>query len=125
MDEVKITMIGIETVLLDRLDLAANLLGIRRDFFIHQLLERALRSSNQTDPVWLKSSPQGELGTGVFLVPDVESTLVGAMKKIMVPGITYLDCVRRGRNVFFQWVPIRVASYEELPGQSCQSHHGA
>ncbi|TSC62322.1 MAG: hypothetical protein G01um101448_290 [Parcubacteria group bacterium Gr01-1014_48] len=75
---------------------------------------------NQTKKGWLKGVSSDALGTGVFLIPDVESSIPYATLKKLVPNITYADCMQRGkRTVAFQWVPHTIKTYEELAQAVC------
>jgi hypothetical protein len=74
---------------------------------------------NQTDPDWLSGLSPSDLGTGLFLIPDVHSDRFGAVKKEFVPGITYSECIRRGLFVIaFKWIPIRVHDFSTLQAQA-------
>ena len=74
---------------------------------------------NQTDPRWL-DGPENETGTGIFIVPDVENSEALAVKRVLVPGLKYLECVTRAiLALAFKWVPDRVVSYKELDHASC------
>jgi hypothetical protein len=75
---------------------------------------------NQTDPSWI-TGPENEMGTGIFLIPNVESEQIGAVRKVFVPDLTYVDCARRGiLAVAFKWVPQRIASFQVLNQSSCR-----
>ncbi|MCL5999203.1 MAG: hypothetical protein M1546_24535 [Chloroflexi bacterium] len=70
---------------------------------------------NQTDPNWLEGLQPEQLGTGLFLLPDVFSERYAAMIVAAVPQITYPQCVLRGMfAVAYKWVPERIASFEQL-----------
>jgi hypothetical protein len=70
---------------------------------------------NQTEEKWLEFSNPEDLGTGIFLIPDVKSDKFGAAQKLVVPDITYPQCVQRGMfTIAFKWVPHSVASASEL-----------
>jgi hypothetical protein len=74
-------------------------------------------AQNQTKQEWLEASEPNTLGTGLFLVPDVQSDQVGAVQKVVVPDITYKQCIQRGMFVVaFKWVPHTIAG---TPGLAC------
>lgn len=110
----------IEGSVVDRILHAANAMELSPCEFVNQLLTNALRSQNQTEDEWLEQTQPDDLGTGIFLVPDVESIDRGAVRKVLVPNITYLDCVQRGVACVFKWVPHSVRSYDELAGGTCE-----
>ncbi|WP_152033718.1 hypothetical protein [Bradyrhizobium sp. DOA9] len=61
---------------------------------------------NQTSEESIDGQKPGDKGTGIFAVPDPTSPGEGAFKKVVVPGITYPDCVRRGQNcIVYKWLP--------------------
>ncbi|SDQ36478.1 hypothetical protein SAMN05445850_0405 [Paraburkholderia tuberum] len=65
---------------------------------------------NQTNPDDLFDIQPEELGTGYFLIPDVESDEYGAATKVPKTDITYSDCIRRGEfTMGYRWVPNRKA----------------
>ncbi|SAK82390.1 hypothetical protein AWB78_04018 [Caballeronia calidae] len=77
---------------------------------------------NQTDPVHLANMQQGDLGTGIFLIPwcDADDYEFGAVRKVFKEKITYAECVLRGQNaVAFKWIPQTVASAAELRQHDC------
>jgi hypothetical protein len=79
---------------------------------------------NETNPGWLEGLDPDSLGIGLFLVPDVSSDQFGAAQKLMVPDITYPQCVQRGMfTIAFKWVPHSVgttsADLETRCGQPC------
>lgn len=68
---------------------------------------------NQTEDGWLKNVGPEDLGTGIFLLADRNSS--SATKKVLVENITYIECLQRGElAIAFKWVPHNVANYEEL-----------
>jgi hypothetical protein len=76
---------------------------------------------DQTDPNWL--GQPDELGTGIFLVPDVTKAVPRAVNKMWVQTITYTDCQIRGTlTVAFKWVPNRVASFIDMQSKPCVPH---
>ena len=63
-------------------------------------------AQNQTDPGALIQGKPNDLGTGVFAIPDPTSSDYGATRKVLVDGLTYQECVKRGLStVAFKWVP--------------------
>lgn len=65
--------------------------------------------ANQTRRQDLEGIEDEDLGTGFFLIPDVEDSQYGAARKIEIAGITYSDCIIRGHfTMEFKWVPNRV-----------------
>ncbi|MBI3273583.1 MAG: hypothetical protein HYZ69_00410 [Candidatus Colwellbacteria bacterium] len=111
----------IEGNVVPRITHLADALGVPIGQLVHELLDRALRGHNQTKEEWLEKSTVQDLGTGVFLVPDVTSKS-GSVKKVFVPDITYTECIQRGQAVVaFQWVPhsIAITSYETLAESAC------
>lgn len=110
----------IEGFLADRILHAANVLELSPCEFVNQLLSHALRSSNQTENEWMEQASKGELGTGLFLVPDIENSEYGRVRKVLVPNLTYDECGRRGTGIcIFKWVPHSVRLYEELAAGTC------
>ena len=74
---------------------------------------------NQTKDAWI-SQYATSLGTGIFLIPDVESDDEFATRKLFVQDLSYTDCVRRGaRAMAFKWVPEPVAAYLSLKSSTC------
>lgn len=109
----------INGTLASRIIYLAEALGVSWDQLVFQLLDRALEGHDQTKEEWLENVDSHGLGTGVFLTPDITSK-PGAVKKVFVPDITYVECIKRGKAVpAFQWVPHSVSSYEELTGGIC------
>lgn len=107
----------IEGVLADRILHAANAMELSPCEFINQLLANALRSQDQTEDEWLQQTQPEDLGTGLFLVPEIETNDRGRTHKVLVPNITYNECVRHGQGIcVFKWVPHSVCSYEEFAG---------
>lgn len=77
---------------------------------------------NQTDPTDLLDIEPTDLGTGIFLIPDIQDPQFGAMRKEFIPDISYLECVRRGSFAFaFKWVPQTVASEAQLRHSNCSA----
>jgi len=71
---------------------------------------------DQTEEAWKADGFAGVLGTGIYLTSGAN----GWVKKHMVPGQTYTECIIMGSTlVAFKWVPSTVKSYEEL-AQGCQ-----
>jgi hypothetical protein len=63
---------------------------------------------NQTSRQALVDLDSSALGTGVFGVPDPQQKEFGAIKKVVIPSLTYDDCILRGFFVIaFKWVPYR------------------
>ena len=61
---------------------------------------------NQTASQAIRNVKPTDQGSGVFAVPDPTIRESGAFTKIIVPGITYPECIRRGQNcIAFKWVP--------------------
>jgi hypothetical protein len=86
------------------------------------LLETEMQNKqNQTDPNSLPNQANAsELGTGVFAIPDVTQAVPRAVKRELVSGITYQDCVQRGGlTIAFKWVPYTVASYIDIQNTTC------
>lgn len=79
--------------------------------------------NNQTDPAWLLNLGPTQLGTGLFMLPDVLSDSFGAMIVQAVQDILYADCLRRGAlAVAFKWVPHTIADYQKLLIAKCHPH---
>jgi hypothetical protein len=67
---------------------------------------------NQTDPKWLTQA--GSLGTGVFIVPNVQEPGQSVQKEF-VEDITYQECVKRAVYcVAFKWVPHNITLNKNL-----------
>lgn len=87
---------------------------------VNQMVEAGLADPkhavhDQTDQTWLEGLSPQQLGTGIFLIPDVHSKQFGAAQRVLVQNITYSDCARRGICAMaFKWVPHTVKPYEEL-----------
>ena len=112
--------IEIDQLLGDKIKQLAAILETPVTLLVHDLLQFALRARNQTNPEWLRGIDDGTLGTGIFLIPDVSKNEVGAVQKVVVPDLTYEDCVRRGQAaIAFKWVPHMVASFEQLTTGVC------
>lgn len=78
--------------------------------------------NNQTDPNDLINISPSDLGTGIFLIPDVQSERFGAMTKVFVSNISYPHCVHRGYFAFtFKWVPHTIATESELRNSNCSA----
>jgi hypothetical protein len=78
-------------------------------------------AQNQTDPKWLNPADPDELGTGLFLVADVQTTEQPlATKREPVKDLTYLACIQRGHlTIAFKWIPHRIASYSTIANKVC------
>lgn len=64
---------------------------------------------NQTSEEAIHNQNPWDEGSGIFAVPDPTSPEYGAFRKIIVPDITYPECVRRGQNcMVFKWLPKRL-----------------
>jgi hypothetical protein len=75
---------------------------------------------NQTEPGWLSPSTPTALGTGVFLVPNLQSDAPRAVRKEFVKDLTYQQCVQRGDlALVFKWVPHSEASLQTLQQTTC------
>lgn len=78
---------------------------------------------NQTSPTELANAALGAVGSGVFIIPDVVEGGFGAVNKIIIPNITYLDCIRRGIYcIAFKWVSRQLnpqATSCPTPGAIC------
>lgn len=110
----------IDGVLADRIECLAKALEMPRDVLLFKLLQDGLERNNQTEEDWVANSDFSDLGTGIFLVADVMNPVPGSVQKILVPNITYANCVQRGQSVVaLKWVPHKVASYESLLGMVC------
>ena|SRR5438128_1199722 len=84
---------------------------------------------NQTRPVWLlNASPKG---TGVYVLftsgigmfgptnwsVSYDDSAYGAIMKVLVADIGYLDCVKRGiqnKVIALKWVPHSIAFYDDV-----------
>jgi len=77
---------------------------------------RALKNHNQTHEDWL-GTDLNELGTGIFATPNVERGNIHVL--ILVPNVTYIECIERSRDMTFQWMPERVQAYEEIISTPC------
>lgn len=76
--------------------------------------------TNQTNQELLDDLRPDELGTGLFLVPDVKSDVFGAARKIAISDITYDEALRRGAfTMGFKWVPNKVAPFSDLLEARC------
>lgn len=105
----------IDPDLATRVTKIARIWGMNPGTLLNEMVSHALHGHNQTREEWFGTDPN-ELGTGVFAVPDVEG---GDWKRVIVQNLTYFECVKRGREVTFQWVPHHVRTYEELASSSC------
>lgn len=104
----------------EKISIFAETWGMSFDELAHQLLLSALDNKDQTDPKWLDASEFDDLGTGLFLVPDVLKEELDAKQKIFVPNITYIECVKRGKHtIVFRWIPHMVMTFEELTAERC------
>jgi hypothetical protein len=77
-------------------------------------------ADNQTKPSYL--SVDEKFGTGVFAVPDPKKPEFGAAIAVVVPNITYQDCVMRGEfTIAFKWIPGAQAHTIKCPveGEPC------
>ncbi len=75
---------------------------------------------NQTNVDWLVDLGSDQLGTGLFLIPDVRVNVFGAAFKHLIPDITYTDCIMRGAFVIaVKWVPHTIADFQTLQGTGC------
>jgi hypothetical protein len=85
--------------------------------------EHVATIQNQTSPAALANAASGALGSGVFIVPDVVEGGFGRVSKIIIPNITYVDCIRRGVYcIAFKWVLRQLnpqASSCPTPGANC------
>ncbi|MDP3735530.1 MAG: hypothetical protein Q8R39_03835 [bacterium] len=107
--------IELDEMMSARIEGLARALGTSVTPLVHELLQSALRARNQTEAIWLKGIDEHTLGTGLFIIPDVMKGEIGAVQKIIVPDLTYEDCVRRGQAaIAFKWVPHTVQSYEDI-----------
>ncbi|HCS51586.1 hypothetical protein [Rubinisphaera sp.] len=62
--------------------------------------------NNQTEGRFLQNVTPDDKGTGVFALPDVESSEIDAVKVIRVKNLTYKECILRGLfTMSFKWVP--------------------
>ncbi len=74
---------------------------------------------NQTKPEWLISG-QNTLGTGLFLIPDIDKGEPEQFVKRMVKELSYERCVSIGRYVLaFKWIPERVAKSDQIVLEPC------
>jgi hypothetical protein len=79
--------------------------------------------NDQTKEDFLDFVNQDSLGTGIFLIADVESDIYGAANKVFVQDITYSECIKRGQFAMaFKWVPNSEASVYQLRDTSCTPH---
>ena len=61
---------------------------------------------NQTSGKAMKHALAEAKGTGIFVVPDVDSNEDTPVKAVEVTGLTYAQCVKRGElTLAFKWVP--------------------
>lgn len=110
----------IEGIVAEKISSLAKALEMQQDLLVFKLIMDGLSRQDQTEDEWLLSTKPEDPGTGIFLVSDVANPQPGSVKKVLVPNITYDDCVRRGQGVSaFKWVPHTVFSSEELSSGSC------
>lgn len=75
---------------------------------------------DQTDPSWLRDSKPEDLGTGIFLIPDVTSDDIGAVTRVVVPNLSHRECGKRGAfTPAFKWVPYWVADIDAIQHAGC------
>ena len=83
---------------------------------------------NQTDPRLLRGLSPSQRGTGVFLVPNPDSEVYGDGTSVLVPNITYDQCIMRGAFVIaFKWVPDSVRTFQQMQepvtcGEPCSDY---
>ena len=83
----------------------------------------AVIMNNQTNPSWILNLQTSQLGTGLFMLPDVANDNFAAMIVQAVKNLVYSDCLRRGAfAVAFKWVPHNIASYDDLMKAACHPH---
>src|SRR3954467_9316721 len=59
---------------------------------------------NQTNPGELQNMTPQTQGTGIFAVPDPDQRRFGAIRRVVVSGITYDQCIQYGFFcVAFKW----------------------
>jgi hypothetical protein len=78
---------------------------------------------NQTRSDDLNGVSATNKGSGVFAIPDPRSGQ-DAVTKVIVKGLTYEECVKRGRRcIAFKWVHKQLAENETdcpTPGMLCK-----
>lgn len=113
-------IVEVEGMLAARIKCIADVWGIDTVQLALKLLNDGLVRSDQTEDEWLWGAGPEDLGTGIFLVPDVKSNESGSVEKVFVPNITYQDYVKRMNGaVIGKWVPQSISSYKELSSSSC------
>jgi hypothetical protein len=82
--------------------------------------EKGIHVDNQTKDEWV-SLYSAELGTGVFLIADpTTNDEEKSPKKVLVPGLAYKECVKRGAlTIAFKWVPDAISTHAEITAHSC------
>ncbi len=75
---------------------------------------------NQTSLAILSNIQPTDLGTGIFLLPDVESPIFGAAIKRCIADIIYPECVKRGQFAMaFKWVPNSAMTFQQIQINAC------
>lgn len=75
---------------------------------------------NQTEQKWLEDQSPDALGTGVFLIPNLEIDEYAAMEVKAIRNITYKQCCIRGAFVAaFKWVPNSIEDFESICLENC------
>ena len=116
----KSTEVKITGDLNERISIFAKAWDVSFDELVHQLLFSALENKDQTDPKGLEASEFDDLGTGLFLIPDVQKEELDAQLKVFVPDITYHECIKRGKHTMaFRWIPHMIMTFEELTAERC------
>jgi hypothetical protein len=81
---------------------------------------------------------EDELGTGIFVIGNPESLEEKNYSTIILPEMSYHDCLKRGKNCLaFKWMPKDAKTYEEIlavkrqvgctglcPGPDCDGSYG-
>lgn len=95
--------------------------NMQTNALVEELLVIALEGKDQTNRDWINGIEPTQLGTGIFLIPDVEKNEYGTCKQVVVGDIGYHDCIRRGLHAkAFKWVPHTIAPEEQVSGGSCR-----
>jgi hypothetical protein len=116
----KIENVQITGDICKRIGIFAKAWDVTFNELVHQLLFSALENKDQTDPKGLEASEFDDLGTGLFLIPDVQKEELDAQLKVFVPDITYHECIKRGKHTMaFRWIPHMIMTFEELTAERC------
>jgi hypothetical protein len=77
---------------------------------------------DQTEQSWLNTSPHGQLGTAIMVVPTLDPERGYGHKVLDFPDLTYADAEMRAhleQAVSLKWVPHFIADYATLRISAC------